>query len=202
MMIFVITSRSLIYLIMPGIRLLFVRWGVIFLVWGGIVCPSLSSLIIVLTADIKHLPGTDEPLEQGEIEINAPAFCDPGTSDRSNGTRVCTRADILRAIALRPLSFEPWTRPLYSNTGFNLLGWAAAQAAKRNTSTLEFEIPEPEIEAKKPTLEELLHEDVFAPLGMKDTSFWVPLDKRDDVAVPAKGVPNMIDWEFTSTFNP
>ena len=187
---------------MRRIGLLSVHWVVIFLVWGEIVCLSISSLIIVLTGDIKHLPDTDEVTGQGDIEINAPAFCDPGTSDRSNGTRVCTREDILRAIALRPLSFEPWTRPLYSNTGFNLLGWATAQAATPNASTLEFQIPEPEIEKTGPTLEELLHDDVFGPLGMKDTSFWVPLDKRDDVAVPAQGVPSMIDWEFTSTFNP
>ena len=162
----------------------------------------MSSLIIVLTGDVKQFLDMDDFIGQGDIEINAPAFCDPGTSDRSNGTRVCSREDILRAIALRPLSFEPWTRPLYSNTGFNLLGWATAQAVKRNASTSESQIPEPEIEMKGPTLEELLHEDVFGPLGMKDSSFWVPLDKRDDVAVPAKGVPNMIDWEFTSTFNP
>jgi CubicO group peptidase (beta-lactamase class C family) len=158
--------------------------------------------MIVLTGDIKRFPDVNGVTEQGDIEINAPAFCDPGTSDRSNGTRICSRDDILRAIALRPLSFEPWTRPLYSNTGFNLLGWATAHAAHRNASRLEFQILEPEIEKKGPTLEELLHEDVFGPLGMKDTSFWVPLDKRDNVAVPAKGVPNMIDWEFTSTFNP
>ena len=201
-MIFVITLRSSIYLIMRMIGLLFVHWVVIFLVWVGTVCSSVSSLMIVLTGDVKHFPNVNGVTEQGDIEINAPAFCDPGTSDRSNGTRMCSRDDILRAIALRPLSFEPWTRPLYSNTGFNLLGWATAHAANRNASRLEFQILEPEIEKKGPTLEELLHEDVFGPLGMKDTSFWVPLDKRDNVAVPARGVPNMIDWEFTSTFNP
>ena len=158
--------------------------------------------MIVLTGDIKHFPDSDEVTMKGEIEINAPAFCDPGTSDRSNGTRVCTREDILRAIALRPLSFEPWTRPLYCNTGFNLLGWATAEAAKRNKSTSEFRMSESEIEKNELTLEELLYEDVFGPLEMNDTSFWVSLEKRDDVAVPAKAVPSMIDWEFTGTFNP
>ena len=59
-----------------------------------------------------------------------------------------------------------------------------------------------ESEVEKITMENLLHHDVLEPLGMKDTSFWVPLEKRDNVAVPAKDVPNLIDWDFTSTFNP
>src|SRR5947199_10784957 len=91
--------------------------------------------MIVLAGDMKHFPDVGDAMVK-DIEIDAPAFCDPGTSDRSNGTRMCSREDILRAIALRPLAFEPWTRPLYSNTGFNLLGWATADAAKRNSSHL------------------------------------------------------------------
>jgi len=98
---------------------------------------------------------------------------------------------------LRPLAFEPWTWPLYSNTGFNLLGWATAQAAGKNTSALL-----PESDQDKINLEDLLRHDVFGPLEMKNSSFWVPLEKRDNVAVPAEGVPNIIDWDFTSTFNP
>jgi len=114
---------------------------------------------------------------------------------------MCSKDDIIRAIATRPLAFEPWTRPLYSNTGFNLLGWAVAEAATRK-DRLNFQSPGIDETNYVVPLEELLHEDVFRPLEMNDTSFWVPLDRRDDVAVPAKGVPNIIDWDFTSTFNP
>ena len=90
---------------------------------------------------------------------------------------------------------------MYSNTGFNLLGWAVAEAGTRK-DRLNFQSPGIDETNYVVPLEELLHEDVFRPLEMNDTSFWVPLDRRDDVAVPAKGVPNIIDWDFTSTFNP
>jgi hypothetical protein len=161
-------------------------------------------LIVVLTSDISKFPDRKLFTAQEDDEISAPAFCDAGTSDRSNGTRVCTREDVLEAIASRPLAFEPWTRPLYSNTGFNLLGWAVAESVEKNTTQPNPRLSTSRKEAgiKSSTLEDLLHDDVFTPLGMKDTSFWVPLDKRQNVAVPGKDVPCMIDWNFTSTFNP
>jgi hypothetical protein len=158
-------------------------------------------LIPVLTNDVKRFPDREGSIALGDVEISAPAFCDKGTSDRSNGTKLCTRDDVLKAIFSRPLAFEPWTRPLYSNTGFNLLGWAVALAAEHDTAGL-LDIVLDENSASSPTLEKLLQKDVFEPLGMNDSSFWVPLDKRNNVAVPGKGVPSMIDWDFTSTFNP
>jgi CubicO group peptidase (beta-lactamase class C family) len=51
-------------------------------------------------------------------------------------------------------------------------------------------------------MEDLLKHDVFQPLEMNDTSFWVPAEKRSNVVVPAIGVSSMVDWDFTSTFNP
>src|SRR5271156_6107232 len=149
--------------------------------------------MIVLTGDVTKLPDPSNTMTTKDLEwIMAPAFCDPGTSDRSNGTRLCTKDDILKAIASRPLAFQPWTRPLYSNTGFNLLGWATAQAAIQSQQDTASEV----------TLEKLLQEDVFDPLAMKDTGFLVPSEKKANVSVARKGVPTMIDWDFTSTFNP
>ena len=141
-------------------------------------------LTVVLANDRTKLLDTDD------IHAFAPAFCDPDTNDTSNGTEMCSKKDILKAIATRPLAFEPWTRPLYSNTGFDLLGWATTEAVKTSTKS------------KKVKWEDLLHEDIFTPLNMEDSSFWVPEDKRRNVAVPRKGTPAMIDWDFTSTFNP
>jgi hypothetical protein len=161
-----------------------------------------TELILVLTNDVKHFPDRREgSIALGNVEINAPAFCDRGASDRSNGTKLCTRDDVLKAISSRPLAFEPWTRPLYSNTGFNLLGWAVAQAVEHETAVL-LDAVLGENSASSLTLEKLLQKDVFEPIGMNNSSFWVPLEKRDNVAVPGKGVPSMIDWDFTSTFNP
>lgn len=153
--------------------------------------------------DRKDVPGHSDVAIQGEFEVNAPGFCDPGTPDNSNGSLTCTRDAILRAIASRPLAFEPWTRPLYSNTGFDLLGWATAEAAQRDTQALRIQMSDGSDEKNiSITLEDLLQRDVFDPLDMRNTSFLLSPEKKENAAVPSKGVPNMIDWDFTSVFNP
>src|SRR5579862_4848321 len=90
------------------------------------------------------------------MSMYAPAFCEVGSPDKSNGTKMCTREDVLKAIASRPLAFEPWTRPLYSNTGFNLLGWAVAKAASQSSKGLVSQDSELSQQAKRVTLEDLL----------------------------------------------
>ena len=151
----------------------------------------------VMTSDLGHFPEPGGPSMPNEIEMKVPAFCDPGSSDRSNGSRMCTKDDILHAIASRPLAFEPWTRPLYSNTGFNLLGWATAKAYMRKTKTDSDQNVDVIVSM---TMEDLVQKDVFEPLDMKNSFFLVPEEKKDMVAVPS--VPNLIDWNFQSTFNP
>jgi CubicO group peptidase (beta-lactamase class C family) len=138
----------------------------------------------VLANDVERFPGMES-----EMHIAGPAFCDVEISDSGNGTKLCSKEEVLKGIASRPLAFEPWTRPLYSNTGFDLLGWAIGVAASKRLG-------------REVTMEELLHEDVFGPLEMRNTSFWVSLEERENVAVPRRNVPTTIDWDFTSTFNP
>lgn len=150
-----------------------------------------------MTTDLNHFPDLGDQSIRSQAEIRSPAFCDPDSADRSNGSRMCTKDDIIRAIASRPLAFEPWTRPLYSNTGFNLLGWATAEAYKRRAKASSDESVNT---VASTTMEDLLEKDVFKPLDMIDSSFFVPEEKRNRVAVPS--VPNSIDWDFTSTFNP
>lgn len=163
---------------------------------------QLSQLTVVLANDLKNFPDPKSVTALSDFETSAAAFCDEGSTDNSNGTKICTKEDLLKAISSRPLSFEPWTRPLYSNTGFNLLGWAVAKAASQKAKGLISQGSELSQYEKSTTLEDLLVKDVFEPLKMKDSSFWVPINKRDNVAVPRKGTPCMIDWDFTSTFNP
>ena len=158
--------------------------------------------MVVLANEIKNFPDPKSVNAQTDFETSAAAFCDEGTTDHSNGTKICTRKDLLKAISSRPLSFEPWTRPLYSNTGFNLLGWAVAKASSQKTKGLISQGLGLSQREESVTLEDLLSKDVFERLKMKDSSFWVSLEKRDDVAVPRNGTPCMIDWDFTSTFNP
>lgn len=159
--------------------------------------PTSFNLTLVLTNELKRFPDLYQQNVAKDIEIRAPAFCDPGTPDRSNGSRVCSREEILEAISNRSLAFDPWTRPLYSNTGFDLLGWASAEAAKRGKA-----MSPQENEGDPLILEDLLQQDVFDPLEMHDTYFWVPTEKRDKIAVPELGVPSLVDWDFTSVFNP
>lgn len=79
-----------------------------------------------------------------------------------------TREDILHSIAKIPLVAPQYTYPVYSNTGFNLLGWTLTAAA--NTTK---------------TYAELMHKDVFEPLKLKGSSFGVTPQNARMIAVPA-----------------
>ena len=78
----------------------------------------------------------------------------------------------MSALAALPLSYAPGERFNYSH-GTDVLGFIIGRAARSNV---------------RETLQELL----FAPLGMADTDFWIPPQKRDRAAVlyqsPAPGV--------------
>ena len=69
----------------------------------------------------------------------------------------------MAAIASLPLTYQPGERMHYSHAT-EVLGYLAMRAAGA------------------PTLEALLRDRIFGPLGMKDTSFWVPPEKQDRVA--------------------
>jgi len=68
----------------------------------------------------------------------------------------------LRRLATLPLMYQPGERWLY-NTGSYVLGVLIARAAGQH-------------------FESFLHERIFAPLGMHDTSFSVPTEKLDRLA--------------------
>lgn len=63
----------------------------------------------------------------------------------------------------QPLEFEPGTQWLYSNTGLNTLGRLV------------------EVLSDKP-FEAFVEERIFRPLGMKDSTFFLPAAKRDRIA--------------------
>jgi CubicO group peptidase (beta-lactamase class C family) len=72
-------------------------------------------------------------------------------------------ADAVRAYARAPLAFEPGARWGYSNTGIAALGRII------------------EVVSGQP-YEQFMHERIFAPLGLRDTHFFVPENKRGRVA--------------------
>lgn len=72
-------------------------------------------------------------------------------------------AESVAIASQQPLEFEPGTRWLYSNTGINTLGRII------------------EVVSDKP-FETFVAERIFQPLGMKDSSFFLPADKKDRIA--------------------
>ena len=78
-----------------------------------------------------------------------------------------TLAETAQNLAKQPLRFQPETRWAYSTAGLDTLGRVAEVA-----SGMAFD--------------RFLQERVFDPLGMKDTSFWVPLEKQARWAHPYK----------------
>lgn len=67
-------------------------------------------------------------------------------------------------IASLPLVAEPYTYPIYSNTGFSLLGWALTAAANASSYA------------------ELIQKDIFTPLGL-GSSFGVTSENAQRVVV-------------------
>jgi CubicO group peptidase (beta-lactamase class C family) len=85
---------------------------------------------------------------------------------------VPTEDEILDAVKSYPLSNPPYSPPLYSNTGYALLGMAAVAANSARES-----------ESAPKTYVGLIHRDIFEPLGLNGSSFRVTDENRARVAV-------------------
>ncbi|KAG8916832.1 hypothetical protein FRC00_014344, partial [Tulasnella sp. 408] len=77
---------------------------------------------------------------------------------------------ILETIRELPLIAPPYTYPIYSNTGFNVLGWAVAAAAG----------------GKPEDYPDILHQDIFKPLGLS-SAFNLTEETASNVAVSRLG---------------
>ncbi|MEO5742851.1 MAG: serine hydrolase domain-containing protein [Vicinamibacterales bacterium] len=71
-----------------------------------------------------------------------------------------TLADTSRQLAQRPLRFQPGSRWAYSTAGFDILGRVVEVVSKMR-------------------FDQFLQQQVFDPLGMRDTSFWIRGDTKD-----------------------
>lgn len=78
-----------------------------------------------------------------------------------------SQKEILESIANIPLVVPQYTFPVYSNTGFNLLGLALTAATNVTSSYAD-----------------LIHRDIFKPLKMK-SSFNVTAENAHRIAVPS-----------------
>ena len=101
-----------------------------------------------------HRPVNIEDLMKHTSGLRAPQH-----SDSPDGSL----AELVAKAAKMPLFFEPGTRWDYSNIGYDTLGRII------------------EIVSGKP-YDQFLQDNVFEPLGMQDTFFYVPQEKRSRVA--------------------
>jgi CubicO group peptidase (beta-lactamase class C family) len=83
-----------------------------------------------------------------------------------------TEDEILDALKSFPLSNAPYSPPLYSNTGYALLGMAAVAASSAH-----------EGESAPKTHAGLIGRDIFEPLGLNGSSFRVTDENKARVAV-------------------
>ncbi len=104
----------------------------------------------------------------------------PGSVDNGKGPEPKTLAELVSRGAHTELLFEPGTSWNYSNIGIDILGRIV------------------EIVGKTP-FDEYLKEHIFDPLGMKDTSFVVPAEKRERMATLynfSSGKPERVDAQW------
>ena len=90
-----------------------------------------------------------------------------------NQRRPPTKREILESLSTHPLAINPGGPPLYSNTGYALLGMAALAAHRRRGGHAH-------------TFEELLERDIFSKLYMNSTAYAVTSwekNLKDRVAV-------------------
>ena len=101
-------------------------------------------------------PSSEYPIQKAVNELQLVGFGPPNVAVPYDGD------EWMRRLGTLPLMHQPGERWMY-NTGSYVLGVLIARAAGQ-------------------PLETFLRERIFAPLGMKDTSFGVPADKLDRLA--------------------
>jgi CubicO group peptidase (beta-lactamase class C family) len=82
-----------------------------------------------------------------------------------------TKSEILQVIAKNPLVAPQYTFPVYSNTGYALLGWCNTVAYQMATG-------------HNLSYAELLKKDIFQPLGMNGSSFVMTEDNKRHIVLP------------------
>jgi len=115
--------------------------------------------------DVPRWPYLPDPndifVQDDQITNSTPPRADPETMNE--------------AIARYPLTVPPYSYPIYSNTGFAVLGWCNVTAAKQVDKT------------SPNTYAGLLHKDIFTPLRMKGSSFLASDLPDDHLAFPSTG---------------
>ncbi|KZO91613.1 beta-lactamase/transpeptidase-like protein [Calocera viscosa TUFC12733] len=144
---------------------------------------------ITLRQLATHMSGIARDLPAGEA-VNWPQDQSGGGPPPINGLPFPTTKAVLASIANTSLIAAPYTVPIYSNTGWSLLG-ACNVAANR----LFGDDPSPS------THWELLKRDVLDPLGFNGTYFLANDENKARIAI-GSAVPEEVDLDFLDWSNP
>ncbi|TFK51121.1 beta-lactamase/transpeptidase-like protein [Heliocybe sulcata] len=145
---------------------------------------------VTIRALLTHMAGIGGNLPPGDM-LDWPHSLDGGGSPPYNGLPFPSTDSVLKSQAGLPLTHPPYTLPVYSNTGFSILGMVNLAAANRSSEYI----------GNVSTIEELMKRDVFDPLGMNSTGFLASTLGVDRVAISSYA-PTDADYDFRSSMNP
>ena len=92
---------------------------------------------------------------------------------------------IIESVGHYPLSNEPNFEPLYSNTGYALLGMVCRKAESSTTCS-----------RKSDSFTGIIQRDILRPLRMDSSSFEVTPEKKDRVAIASTDNDSMVSRVF------
>ncbi|KDQ21842.1 hypothetical protein BOTBODRAFT_169033 [Botryobasidium botryosum FD-172 SS1] len=145
---------------------------------------------ITLRQLMSHMSGIGRDWPPGSAAGSWPESLDGSGPPPFNGLSFPDRQTLMDGIADNQLLARPYTLPSYSNTGYALLGVANVAAVKASGGS---DAPS--------THAELMHRDVFLPLGLNDSSFITTSANKERVVV-SSFYPEETDQDFLDVANP
>lgn len=129
---------------------------------------------ITFRALMSHMSGIGRDLPPGNARGHWPKSLFGRGPPGYNGLEFPSHQEVFDGVARSHPIVAPYTYPVYSNTGYSLLGIAnvAANIAANGPSAPS-------------THAELVHQDIFRPLGFNGTSFLVTAENIHNVVVPS-----------------
>lgn len=135
-------------------------------------CEGANRKKLTMRQLMTHMSGLGRDWPPGDASDAWPKSLDGSGPPWYNGLPFPTREKLIEGIISNELVTPPYSFPTYSNTGFALLGVANVAANKAK-----------EGEKAPSTHSELLHRDIFAPLGLNSSAFAVSEETKGRVAV-------------------
>ncbi|TFK49170.1 beta-lactamase/transpeptidase-like protein [Heliocybe sulcata] len=132
-----------------------------------------SSLTLFQLA--SHMSGLGRDWPPGTVK-DWPRDLKGGGPPPTNGHPFASHEALFEAIRNIKLVSPPWSYPAYSNAGTGLLGLALVAANRAASKS-------PDKEPK--TYAELLHRDIFHPLGLNGSHFLATRDNKEHIVVPS-----------------